>query len=198
MGIDPNVVISSIAIIVAIGGIIMTGILTRNSNKLTQQSNELLEIELKSKLRPMFKLIFNLVSPQHNEHLITFDVDIKNYGTVPARKIITKSNKTNNTHLIEITKENDELTTSFPIGTIQNEGSVRFVREIEKTEQIPMCYFIWFEYYYLDKKEETVVLCTINQKNWADVQQKWFIQEDIDEARQEWNNIRTGKRSASI
>lgn len=194
---DPNLVYGTWVLVIAtIIGIMVTAIYTKRSLNETKKSNILLEIELKSKLRPMFQLTDYNLTPQLNKNRIIFRANIKNYGTVPARKIIARYDRTNNKKLIDFMKEKDKLMRSFSIGTIQNEGLQGFEQFIEITEQSPMYYFIWLEYHYLDKKEESVVLCTINKNDWDNVKQEWFIQEDIDEARQEWEDIKSGKRFA--
>lgn len=184
------------SLVAALGIAIITlvGIIfTRNSMK---KSNDLLEQEISTKLRPFFSLKEFHVTLKKDEAII-FRAKLENYGNVPARKITMYERKTNNDKLIELCKEKDELSSSRPFGTLQHNGRHYFESRINLAGDTGVVLFlIWFEYTYFEKTEESAVLCRINLSDLNNVQQEWFIEEDIVEARKEQKEIRSGKRSA--
>lgn len=186
----------------AVAGITLWGVWTTNkrtreSNEQLKKSNELLEMELRSKFRPVF-FFKNFKVARYASGKITIHTDLFYYGDVPIRKVITYSQRTNNEKLIHILKEKNDLRTSMPRGTIQSKAYIPFEEVISyaNDEQQELRYFIWFEFSVFNKKEESVCLLRIDPSNLDNVKQDWFIQEDIDEARQEIEDINSGRRSA--
>ena len=189
---DPILGVTIVIALITLFGIILSSILTI-------KSNNLLHTEIENKFRPFFILEgFNVTIK--NDTKIVLRVVLKNYGTVPARKIIVYRTKVLNEKLIELCKEKDRLNEYIEFGTLQHNGTHYFEEfiEYEKGTSNDIFFLIWFQYQYFKKHEESSVLCRINSSDLNNVKQSWFIQEDIDEARNEWNNFKSGNTSASF
>jgi len=169
------------------------------SNKLTRESNEILKIELRSKMRPLLAFVRTQASVQGNDREIKVRLilTMANSGTVPARKIYAYYSETNNDKIEYLIKEKEGIRNrGFPIGTIQQGGHYDFFIDIPWTHDKQSTKLVmWLEYRYLDQKDEAVVLFHV-VGGAEPVPHQWYVKDDIVEAENEWNDIKSGKRSA--
>lgn len=163
------------------------------SNNLTQQSNNLLETELKNKMRPLFELTqfrtyYNNVNTSNLVCRST--IILKNSGTVPARKIVAYHGETGSERIEDIVREKDRIwNQGVPIGTIQQNGHHEFLIDIkwEPREKPSTKFVIWFDYVYLDKKEEALIWCELTG-GMNSIPHKWYVYDDIKEAEERNRN----------
>ena len=155
---DPNLVIASIAVIVAIGGTIITGLQTRESNKLTRKSNELTSKEFAAKLRPWVKIegvepVQAIYADKHVEnwqkaleHIQDKPVKIRlegsftNIGSVPCYSVsrLVKDNVEFGRDIVltDVMKNNKQILI-MPNETIRKSMEISFEEWINK-ERIPI------------------------------------------------------------
>lgn len=193
---DPNTVnlvyaTISIAVITAIG-IGVTSWLTRSSlietrksNKLTQKSNEILDLDLKMRMRPILQFIKfrSTLTGLQGKQEVNLIMNLKNTGTVPARKITVHYKETSNERIEDLVREKEEIRKkSVFVGTILNDGQQEFGITIQwKYGGSSTKFVMLLEYTYLDKKEEALVFCHVSG-GWDQIPHNWYIEEDIKEA----------------
>lgn len=199
---DPNTVnlvyaTIAIAVITAIG-IGVTSWLTRSSlietrtsNELTQKSNEILDLDLKMRMRPILQFIkfkSTLTNSQGKLEVNLF-MTLKNTGNVPARKITACYKETNNERIEDLVREKEETRRkSISVGTILNDGQQDFSITIPwESGKSTTKFVILLEYTYLDKKEEALVFCHV-AGGWDLIPHKWYIEDDIKEAEEHNRN----------
>lgn len=191
---DTSLVYGTWALVVlTLAGIILTGILTKKSLtetrkqlQVTQNSNKLYEMELKTRLKPMlfFKDVsFNPKSPDKT----TIVAHLYNYGTVPAKNLqysyyIKQSELTLNEL---VTKEKEIRSKQVPAGNLLPDKTYVLINHIldhDMKKQIEFRVAYWFVYDFLDVKnyEEIHIIGYTNGGQIAfDISDK----EQIDESR---------------
>ena len=199
---DPNtvnLVYATWAIAIAtIIGIGVAAWLTRRSLKETKRSNELLEKELKARMIPLLQFDKTMSGLIRDDTIVRFTAVLKNTGQVPARKIIYRGYKSNNSSIYYIVKEWDSIKNiSNEIGTIQQSGQVDFLNDIpwEKNEARTN-WIIWFEYSYLDNQKEKAVVVFDMTGGLDYVPHRWYVHDDVIEAEKRRDDERAGKISA--
>ena len=186
-------VLTLVLLVITFYGIIVTNNNTKKQLIETKRSNDLLLTEIENKFRPFFTLEKFHVTLKGDTKIV-LRVYLKNYGTVPARKITAYRTKVLSEKLIELCKIKDGLKESREFGTLQHNGTYYFEEFVEYEKGSKDIFFlIWFEYQYFKKTEESAVLCKIDPSDLDNVKQLWFIQEDIDESRKEWDDFKSGK-----
>ena len=189
----------TIIILVIITGVsvYLTNNKTRTSNELTRESNRLLETELKSRLRPLLEITESsgrllVYSPETMKVLVRGI--LKNSGRVPIRKTWMYLRESNNYKIEHLIKEKKEIRSSgTEIGTIQPGGTKEIEKKISWASEKKMGHLVvWLEYQFMSEKETTVLVLDVvagqsNLKQW------WYLQEDIDEAEKDFENMKAGK-----
>lgn len=188
----------AVAVITFIG-IVWTSKLTRKSNQELKRSNELLEKELKNRLRPQFEFIKTQSSLQSNtgNWKVRLYYTIKNSGTVTARKIIRRSIESRNTEINNIVKEWDSIkNTTYDVGTIPQNESVDLFEDIPwDADKQTTNWIIWLEYEYFDIKEKCVIVFPNFGGGQQPVPHRWFIHDDVVEAEKRRDDERAGNIS---
>lgn len=194
--IDPSWLIASGIALITLVGIIL-------ASRQTKKSNELLERELKIRLRPFFTLTKTQSSLQNhaNGNRLRLYYTIMNTGPVPARKIVLRTFGSNNTEINDIVKDVDKKNPYTEIGTIpQGQTKDRFVDILANKEDktIHTNWIIWLEYQYLDVKEKCVIVFPDITAGQQPVLHNWFLNEDVVEAEKRRDDERDGKISAKV
>src|SRR3989338_2313165 len=195
---DPSLVYGTWALVlVTLLGIWVTYRYTKKSLNETKISNELLATELKNRLRPLFQIhsTKSTLQGEFGKRIVRLFYTLKNTGTVDARKITLRGFELNNVDINNIVKEWDTIKNSYlPLGTIQIDGEVSHFHEIPWPDgQGTTNYVVWMEYEYFDIKEKSIIVFPNFGGGQAPVNYRWFVHQDVVEAEQEWNNIKSGK-----
>jgi len=198
---DPSWLIYLAIALITLGGIVWSNLQTRRSLAETKKSNKLFEMELENKLRPHLQFSHAETSYVNNPepHLI-LRVKLKNAGNVPARKVNLYYKETNNEETIHLIKEKDEIRKrGVPLGTIQENFETRYVDiSIPWKDRQEAKIVCWIEYSYFKKSNEIKVAVFRVQQGMVKVPHIWHLEEDILEAKKEWEDIKSGKRGAPI
>lgn len=143
------------------------------TNRNTRESNERLELELKTRLRPMFEFVeFNHLSEiEQGKKYAAFGAELQNTGTVPVDKLQIYFNFGNQkpSSLREILKERDFWRKR---GFVEDFGSLLPNSRIgittgkfqyDESPTNPLWFVLWFEYTYLENiNEQCIYVIRIN------------------------------------
>lgn len=164
------------------------------SNSLTMESNTLLETELRNKMRPLLEFTRFQSTYFWSADRLTLTcklyLTLKNAGTVPARRITAYHKETGSERIEDIVREKEVIWhQGIQIGTIQQNGHHEFLIDVkwdpptrERTN-----FVIWFDYTYLDKKDEALIWCDLTGGQ-DFVAHKWYVNDDIKEAEENNRN----------
>ena len=194
---DPNTIL---LVLVTIGLAVVTGILAGITYKGNRDSNYLLRLDIKNRMKPLLvieKVTTGEIPNLGGDGLSYFHIIIKNEGMVTARKIKMKIMPTNNSDIENLVKELKPENGGIQLGTLTKNGKTTFFRVIEKQGNNHIA--LWFDFTYLKKESErTVAIIHFTPNN---VPQEyslptWYDQEDIEEAEKRHKDTMGGKISA--
>ena len=206
-------VVSIMTVTVTVGILLVTWRSMRRSNKLTQESNDLLRTELEARVKPVL-IIENDNRGMHradNSEKYRLFGEILNSGSVPARNVTLYDYiKDSEIKLDELVRHENEIKrSSRELGSIVQDHPLPFSSNksfdihAERDHQIA----IWLEYDFLDeKKEEVIHIFEIEAGQMVSLAPNpkhsfylhTYVDNDIKEAIQHWKDLQSGVSTAGF
>jgi len=155
-----GIIIASIAVILTVIGIIISGKLTRDSNKITMQALEETKRSTKleySKSKP--QLVTEHASYElHEDHFVEFKAKLINKGEIPASNIRYACVIKENPFGLEVFLKNRSIDSDFSHPNILPTLAKDETQDISETEEVlwegkNFYVGLWFRYDFLDEKD---------------------------------------------
>ena len=166
------------------------------SNRQTKESNEMMKIELKSRLKPVFHVVNFSPEPQNeaNPQTMIYRPQLQNKGPIPARNIhIYYSQKAGLITLVEIIRNEREIKKRRydHRGILQENYFIKeFETELKKWDN-EFSVALWIEYEFLDGIKEESIMVLIFKENTVYAMDTYSYSEIV-EARNNLKNEHTG------
>ena len=173
----------------------------KESNRLTRESNDLLKLEIKNKIRPDLQVVNFSPEPLGESKTVKYYPNIVNYGTVSAHSIriyINSFRKVDD--LTDIIKDENEIKRSvfMPYGSLLPTKPLRFNSPVEyPLDGIERRIIVWIEYEFLENNHDEVIF-NIGLKNEQYLDHVYYSNSDIIKAREKWRKFKAGETSALI
>lgn len=158
---------------------------------LTKESNDLLRTELRERLRPILQIIDSSTEMISSKEIVRVRCTLQNLGPVPARAVRYWFKATENSTIIGVVQEWNELKSGegHALGSILQNSSQVMIFDIPwRTGLARQNVALLLECVYLEDSHEEIVVIMDVTGGLQQIPQVWYTQKDIDDARKRRSN----------